>query len=236
MALLHGPNIPILLNPALWLDASDGNTLFDATVGGNLVTANGAVAKWNDKSGNQNHATQSTLAYRPIRKTNVVNNKDALFPTNQYFNLTTPINLSTHTIFAVFSRPSTGVWNTIIAYSGASTPYGPLWGTDNHIYFFPNASFLDSGITTNVGNFIISAVQNGSNSNIFLNGISVAAGLLGTTSNYDQIMTRGNNISGNYFNGYFMELIILPYAASTEQRTNVENYLKTKWKIAPLYS
>jgi len=62
----------------LWLDASDASTLYDATTGGSLVSANGAVARWEDKSGNSRHATQSTSGYRPLRKTAQQNGLAAL--------------------------------------------------------------------------------------------------------------------------------------------------------------
>jgi hypothetical protein len=52
----------------LWLDASDSSTLFDATAGGSLVTADGsAVARWADKSGNNRHAIQGTVNNRPTK-------------------------------------------------------------------------------------------------------------------------------------------------------------------------
>lgn len=52
----------------LWLDASDTSTLYDATAGGNLVTTDGsAVARWQDKSGNNRHAIQATVNNRPTR-------------------------------------------------------------------------------------------------------------------------------------------------------------------------
>jgi hypothetical protein len=61
-----------------WYDASDASTLYDATSGGSLVAANGAVARWEDKSGNSRHATQSTSGYRPVRKTAQQNGLGAL--------------------------------------------------------------------------------------------------------------------------------------------------------------
>jgi len=57
----------------LWLDGSDANTLYDATSGGSLVSAGGSIARWEDKSGNAEHATQSTSGARPTRQTNVQN-------------------------------------------------------------------------------------------------------------------------------------------------------------------
>jgi len=57
----------------LWLDASDANTLYDATTGGSLVAADGLVARWEDKSGNGRHLTQGTSGSRPTRKTAIQN-------------------------------------------------------------------------------------------------------------------------------------------------------------------
>lgn len=62
----------------LWLDASDSSTLYDATTGGSLVAADSAVARWEDKSGNERHATQGTAANRPARKTAIQGGQDVL--------------------------------------------------------------------------------------------------------------------------------------------------------------
>jgi hypothetical protein len=69
---------PSRITTALWLDAGDSSTLFDATSGGSLVAADGAVARWEDKSGNARHVTQGTLANRPLRKVAAQNGLDAL--------------------------------------------------------------------------------------------------------------------------------------------------------------
>jgi hypothetical protein len=66
----------------MWLDSSDSSTLFDATVGGNLVAGDGLVARWADKSGNLNHATQSVIDRRPTRKISHVNSRDAVLFSN----------------------------------------------------------------------------------------------------------------------------------------------------------
>jgi hypothetical protein len=60
----------------LWLDASDAETLFDATSGGSLVAADGTVKRWEDKSGNNRHATEATNG--PQRKLAVRGGLDAL--------------------------------------------------------------------------------------------------------------------------------------------------------------
>ena len=70
--------LPVISGLQLWLDAADPSTLFDATSGGSLVAADGGVARWEDKSGNSRHATQSTGANRPVRKTAQKNNLDTI--------------------------------------------------------------------------------------------------------------------------------------------------------------
>lgn len=67
------PFSPLDVGVSLWLDASDASTLYDATTGGSLVAADGLVARWEDKSGNANHATQGTSGNRPTRKTGIQN-------------------------------------------------------------------------------------------------------------------------------------------------------------------
>ena len=61
-----------------WYDASDASTLYDATTGGSLVAADGGVARWEDKSGNDYHMTQATAGARPLRKASVQNGLDGL--------------------------------------------------------------------------------------------------------------------------------------------------------------
>ena len=62
----------------LALDASIATSLYDATSGGSLVAANGAVARWEDQSGNARHVTQSTLGNRPLRRISSKGGMDAL--------------------------------------------------------------------------------------------------------------------------------------------------------------
>lgn len=52
----------------LALDASIATSIYDATSGGSFVAADGAVARWEDQSGNAAHVTQATSIARPQRK------------------------------------------------------------------------------------------------------------------------------------------------------------------------
>lgn len=101
---------PLIYSPNMWLDASDSNTLYDSTVGGNIVTNGGLVARWEDKSGNGRHATQSTSTRAPRLSTNQVNNRNAILFTNSGYPNTdtfmdagiTPSTMTAnHSLFAV---------------------------------------------------------------------------------------------------------------------------------------
>jgi len=73
------PQIPQTISGLqLWLDAADYSTLFNATTGGSPVAGNGAVARWEDKSGNARHAIQDTAVRRPLRKTSIQGGLDVL--------------------------------------------------------------------------------------------------------------------------------------------------------------
>jgi hypothetical protein len=109
----------------LWLDASDSGTLYNATSGGSLVAADGSVARWEDKSGNARHATQSTAGNRPVRKTAIQNGLDVLRfdGTDDFLDSTDFLDLTSGqamTAFVVLKRASTGGNHQILSKYGFS--------------------------------------------------------------------------------------------------------------------
>jgi hypothetical protein len=109
----------------LWLDASDASSLYDATSGGSLVAADGAVARWQDKSGNARHATQATSESQPQRKVAVAGARDILrfdgvddfLDSTDFLDLTSGQQM---TLFAVVKRAATGVTHAIVSKYGKS--------------------------------------------------------------------------------------------------------------------
>jgi hypothetical protein len=64
---------PAQISTALWLDSSDGNTLFAADTGSTLAVPGGVIGRWADKSGNGRDAIQTTAASRPTLSSSVLN-------------------------------------------------------------------------------------------------------------------------------------------------------------------
>jgi len=115
-----------------WFDASDASTLFDATSGGSLVAADGAVARWQDKSGNARHMTQATSGSRPLRKASVQGGKDVLRLDGVNDSLTIPSSTATFnflhgadsTVFIVLSRPTDGYAPILHTHNGGTGTTG----------------------------------------------------------------------------------------------------------------
>jgi hypothetical protein len=137
---------------ALWLDASDASTLYDATSGGSLVAADGAVARWEDKSGNSRHATQTTSGLRPLRRISQQNGRDALAFVDDWLNTPAFAGSQASTTFAVLAL--TEASGTDIAVGWASSYQSPSPGGQS-IYF-------------NAGKF--AALHNGGSSGVYLTG------------------------------------------------------------------
>lgn len=63
------PFDPLSLNPALWLDASDTDTITDVA---------GLVTQWDDKSVNDYHVTQPTAIWQPTTNADTINGKNVM--------------------------------------------------------------------------------------------------------------------------------------------------------------
>jgi hypothetical protein len=122
-----------------WWDASDATTLYDATSGGSLVAADGAVARWEDKSGNGYHATDADSSRRPLRRTSIVNGLDVLDFDGENDRLQHTVSATTATIFAVYKLNSVktgyrGIVSTnaslMLAEMGGSSKWGSFGGSN----------------------------------------------------------------------------------------------------------
>ena len=233
----------------LWLDAADSSTLYNATAGGSLVTTDGsAVARWNDKSGNNRHATQSTANARPLLKTSIKNGRNVVRfdGSNDFMRLSSVVesNPSQLTIIAAI-KPSSG--DCFFAHRSEQTRliqlalYVPgtsvdflLRGSANQIQNVSSLRF------TNNTYYIVNAKFDKTNNNhqVWLNNNTSGAN---TTNFGNQTFTATANFIGasstngaaaSSFGGFDLcEAIIYNTALTTTQRQAVETYLNTKWAI-----
>jgi hypothetical protein len=205
----------------LWLDASDTSTLYDATAGGSLVTTDGsAVARWNDKSGNNRHATQATSNARPLLKTgaNGINSKTVLSFDGSNDFLTSSVtgfkNLSAASII--------GVVSTAIA-AQADTQTMVLFG-------FGNISNAGSGFPTNRGLGISSVTG-------VLNGEKITfLGEKDASSNNGRLGSTTYSRAANTAQSLQLELGSTGtqlYANNSSVNLNLANQISTSTNMAP---
>lgn len=232
---------PISLSPTIWLDASDSATLFDATSGGSAVGPDGAIARWEDKSGGGNHATQSTSGNRPIRKVANQNGLDAVRFAGAGDEMALPDFLTGTAGTVVFAAKSDADPN---ASPDAGAPIGG-WASASLTNHTP---WVDSTIYFSYGTNSRRTVGNPSRSLALWNVYTVESHASGWSFriNGTEIYSDGSNTVGwgsapvigagasasQYFLGEVGEIINIPRSLTTDERSAIESYAITKWGIS----
>ena len=232
----------------LWLDAADGDTLFDATSGGNLVSTNGsAVKRWEDKSGNSKHATEATAA--PILAVAEKNGFNALnFATIKYLTCTfSSKTFTAQTIFVVLkfstSTPSFGraFTQSIVNDNDylISGHYIPLLrnATNNQISSYAGAGSRSLVSATNATWYIARARHSGSALTVKLNaseGSSYSHTLNRSFSVYRigaSYLGPSGGIDQSLWNSLISEVIVYDKSLTDSESDLVSNYLNSKWAV-----
>ena len=237
------PSVPF--NPAtiasleLWMDASDASTLYDATSGGSLVAADGQVARWEDKSGNARHATQSISGNQPLRKLSAVNGLTAVL-----FNGTTTRMLYSQpspapenaTVFAVVERKTiagAASYNGVVAFGDSFAIYSKLANGQWGVYNVGGSADNGSGVATQIDETTVLTVKRtAANRFLYTNG-TLSATVAGDGSMaYTQGVIGADSDTTQIHPGHICEIIAYSANLSDVDRGNVETYLKAKWGVA----
>jgi hypothetical protein len=228
---------PILVQPAVWLDASDISTISVAT----------GVSEWRDKSGNARHVSQGASARQPsIATFNGLNavNFDGV---NDVLDNATSITSGTYTgsfnTFYVATRNSVG-GGTILTerttYPLGSVMFGSAAGVNyissNGIDIKSNHTISNTSYNTlsTAGAIAVHEHFPAVRDNFWLNGQSQTV-LLGTATNITG--TGGLRIGGReavvgfYWSGLIMEVIVTLTPLTTIQRQQIEGSLAWKWGL-----
>jgi len=239
----------------LWLDASDASTLFDATTGGSLVAADGAVARWEDKSGNNRHATQATSANRPVRKTTIQNGYDILRfdGSNDYIQTAGFSKPGALTCFVVLKANS---WNgsTYRAFlnhgyvisAPSSGMAAAIAGSDLREWLQNDYLFLGNGADAGVAPRAIGPASAGTDYRVlafnlsstvsrgYVNG-NTATSRVETTAAVNtasgQFGVGGSTASTEFWPGDIAEILYYDTVLSSTDRYNVTSYLMSKWGV-----
>lgn len=242
-------DLPVKGELLLWLDAADDTTF--------SYSSGTEVSQWRDKSGNNNHASQSTVANQPTRSTFVNSRKSVNFQSANGDRLRIPSGIVTpsYVTAIVAIKPGTQSYNYAVildqdhSYSGGYS--GWVIQRNN------NASQWLSWVANGAGNNwlnpngisysdntpqIVTLRKSSSTLTLYSSGTGSADVSISDQS-INQLSYFGLNIGYwragvdiysdfRYFNGEICEILVYNRALSATELKQVHTYLGQKWGVS----
>jgi hypothetical protein len=227
---------------ALWYDAADSGRLFDATTGGSGVAADGAVARWEDKSGNGKHLTQGTLNNRPIRKAAARNGRDVLLFDGNDDILKVDMNqalaqpVTVLMVFRIVANP--GSLNGRIFHSSSAelsetnAAIFAVNGTANdHVINFGTNVSVSVGRDTNWHQWLLSV--DGASTTIRQDAVQIGTTFSPGANSVNRYLSVGGRYHDNLrlLNTEIGEIAFFSRLLSADERARVEGYTFAKWGV-----
>ena len=238
--LLPGFNPTQIPGCQLWFDATDTTSIFSDTGGSTQIRPGGSVARWNDKSGNNNYLQQGNAGIRPVYQKTPGGYNAVYFSVNG-LQLTTINNSpvtgnSARTIFLIqqtgsVTRVGTGPHN------GSSPPN--TFGIDNNS---PIPLLWCPYVYTGADNTIAVSLRTLSEIWVYYDP---SVSQIGGNYNFLAAQTRSTTLNtsatpwyfglrpdgGGSSDSYTCEFIMYNTFLTTAQRQQVEGYLAWKWGL-----
>ena len=210
---------PLSLNPLVWFDAGDEDT---------ITTSGGRVSQWDDKSGNDNHATQATVSDQPaysgtINGLNVIDVSDGGGSSNH---LEFASSFDVKEFYAVLNLSTTSRVFICRDASGSEEVNLRLANGGEFNFDF-NGTAAQGAYSINGGSYSTSAVSHTSTGQV--SGVSQVAGKFDVVSDVRSILGRSGELVDDQFS--IAEIIMFGSELNSTQKSNIENYLQTKWSI-----
>jgi hypothetical protein len=221
---------------AAWWDASDAAS---------ITTVSGAVSQWNDKSGNNVHATQTTANNRPVNTSQTLNGRAVMTfdGSNDIMSFTGTARTDETQFVVVRSNMVASVASVQQILADASSGFG-LYATIKNDGSLTNDLFAYCGggfsVGTTVARYqfpannplgpaVVSAIRSSASGGILrTDGVQRATC---TTSNSYALARIGGVGSSFPLNGYIAEIVIYSRALSVADVQRVERYLGAKWGL-----
>ena len=226
----------------LWLDASDNSTVLDPD---GPAADNVEVRTWQDKSGNANHAVQTTSTRRPLRRAAQINGLDALDfdGSNDYMAGTadlTPRQTEAKTVFMVTYHKTSSTDTALVLYDSATV--GAYGGINAEVsYRCVGRTWVSTDPLANGQATILTLAQSGSGNlsstiSMWEDGTSIARDAGSSADGLTVDGAAGWQVGGTfrfgvYIDAYFCEVVIYDTELSAGDRGDVETYLADKWGI-----
>ncbi len=215
------PWSPYLMNAAAWYDAADAAT---------ITQSGGKVSKWDDKSGNGNHASQGNTSTQPSYNASdaKLNNLPTVGYDQAFKTLVTGNSFTAQRAYVVtyYDQATFGSWHNAVTDKGNTIRF--VGGNSGQNY-------LTSG-PAKTG----TAYQNGDRAANLVDGsnpavLPMSASVWTVTANattLDQWILLGGSVNySGWQNGALAEVILTDGSESLETQQMVEGYLAHKWGL-----
>lgn len=215
---------PLNYTPIAWYDSSDVSTI--------TKDISNKVSQWNDKSGFDYHLTQSVDISKPLYS---VVNGIVFDGVNDYLLKSFGVTINQPiTIFTVFKYTSTPTNNGRVVYDGYVSNLRQLLYLNeaaNELRFYNGGIQPGYSFSPPYSEIISTAVFNGSNSSLYENNnIKLLNKNLGNNGLNGIVVGAGFDFSAA-MQGNIKEIIIYNSALTSDQITNINNYLNQKYNI-----
>jgi hypothetical protein len=235
-----------------WWDAADTGTYFDATSGGSVIsTHNALVRRWEDKSGNASHATQSSAVAPRIQLTsNLLNGLPCVrfsAATDSQFNVAASSNFIPDLLSAcVVMRTSStdtnrgvlGRWGALGNFWGLLhrtnlSPFAPIAIVQNSANNALFSALATSQVNDGGGRLLGSTMETGGSVQAIIDGTVEASTSQVSNRTGTSAMTIGSYTTGASATGLTGDIaeIVMWRSAVTDTRQRVEGYLAHKWGL-----
>lgn len=224
------PNISSGGDLVLWLDATDTCSIITETPISNVVQ------EWQDKSGNEYHASQSTSSKRPLSETRTSNNGNNVvdFAGNDALT-TTSFDSShrsqAHTVFVVAKRDSVTSNRRNLFDGLSSTTRHRAISDSNQKYAMHAGSTVVSDFDARTLEELHSLIFDGASSTYYVQQDDIATGDAGSQSLDGMAIGSDHNTSGDFLDGWIGEVIVYDNVVNDSDRDTIETYLINKWNL-----
>jgi hypothetical protein len=220
-----------------WWDGSNSASLFDAASGGSNVAADGAVARWEDLSGNGRHLAQSVANNRPLRRIAAINGRDAVQfdGANDSMPLSPSIAMNTGASLIICIRVDS---TANVGYHGFQGDAAPNAHPFNGTYFdsFANSTRQSWTQVPPTGVAHMYSIVAGADWRAYVNNALVRSATA-TLGNQAGSETQGfgmGRLTASFgpTHGWFCEMMFYSRDISISEQTALYNYIKAKWGTA----
>jgi hypothetical protein len=223
--------MPVTSGLLMWLDSSDMSSLFQSAEGTNALSAsNQPIGLWRDKSGNDNHFTQTRQDARPyFIKTGIGGKTSIMFEPGQSMLVRTNFPAPVTVIYV--ARQLGGTNNRVLSAVANNWLLGFWSGAKNQAYYEGWVSPSGSPPSDALPHIFVGIVKGrGQNSEVWADDVMIANNQNGITGPNGLAVNTGA-YAGEVSNCQVAEIIVFNRDLTSGERQRIETHLKSKWGI-----